>query len=480
MSPDKEAFLQVTRRHFFWSAGVSVGSIALGSLLNKDLRAATAKTRTDPLAPRPTHYKPQAKSVIFLLMAGAPSQLDLFDFKPQLAKFHGKKVPKELVEGERFAFLTGQPQLLGPQFKFDRYGETGTYVSELLPHTSGIVDETAFIYSLTTDQFNHVPAQLKMFTGAQRTGRPSMGAWLTYGLGSENEDLPGFVVLSSGRGARCGTACLGTAFLPTVYQGVPFRPGGDPVLFLSNPDGVSPDIRRDSLDTLQRLNSYKLAQQADPEIETRISSYEMAYRMQTSVPELMDIAREPRFIHEMYGTEPGKKSFANNCLLARRLVERGVRFVQLSHGEWDHHGGTRVNIPKHLPEKCREVDRATAALITDLKQRGLLDETLVIWGGEFGRTPMLQGEPDDPLVGRDHHRTFTMWLAGGGIKSGARLGATDELGYRAVEHPLTVHDLQATILHLMGMDHTKLTFKFQGRDFRLTDVHGHVIEEILA
>jgi len=477
MHPMEEAQLKMTRRHFFQSAGVNIGSIALASLLSRDGWAAP---RNDGATQQGPHFAPKAKNIIFLLQAGAPSQLELFDYKPALRKYHGKPVPEELIKGERFAFLSGQPQLLGPQFNFSRHGESGTWVSELLPHIAGIVDETAFVYSLTTDQFNHVPAQLKMFTGHQRTGRPSMGSWLTYGLGSENEDLPGFVVLSSGRAARCGAACYGTGFLPTVYQGVQFRSGGDPVLYLSNPEGVPSGVRRDSLDVIRDLNKMKLEGHGDPEIETRIASYELAYRMQTSVPELMDISKEPPRIHEMYGTEPGKKSFANNALLARRLIERGVRFVQLSHGEWDHHGGTRVNIPRHLPERCGEVDRATAALIKDLKQRGMLDETLIVWGGEFGRTPMLQGEPDDPLVGRDHHRTFTMFLAGGGVKPGARFGATDELGYKAAENPITVHDLQATILHLMGLDHTKLTFRFQGRDFRLTDVHGHVIGDILA
>jgi hypothetical protein len=389
-------------------------------------------------------------------------------------------VPEELIEGERFAFLSGRPSLLGPQFRFDRHGATGTYVSEILPHTSSIVDEAAFLYSVTTDQFNHSPAQLKMFTGHERPGRPSMGAWLTYGIGSENENLPGFVALSSGRAGRCGAACMGPGFLPTVYQGVQFRSGGEPVLFLSNPSGVGPDIRRDSLDAIRDLNTMRHESVGDPEIETRIASYELAYRMQTAVPELMDISREPQRIQQMYGTEPGKKSFANSCLLARRLVESGVRYVQLTHGEWDHHGGTRTSLPRDLPRRCREVDQATAALVTDLKNRGMLDETLVIWGGEFGRTPMLQGEPDDPNVGRDHHRTFTVWFAGGGIKAGARIGATDELGYRAVESPVTVHDLQATIMHLLGLDHTKLTFKFQGRNYRLTDVHGEVLRPLLA
>ncbi len=471
--------MATTRRHFFSASGLSIGSIALASLLRREAQAAPGP-RSNPLGGRNPHYAPKAKSVIFLCQAGAPSQLDLFDYKPKLREFHGTQVPQELIEGERFAFLSGRPNLLGPQFEFSRYGETGTYLSELLPHSSKIIDETAFLYSLTTDQFNHVPAQLKMFTGHERPGRPSMGAWLTYGIGSQNENLPGFVVLSSGRGARCGAACMGPGFLPTVYQGVQFRSGREPVLFLSNPEGVSPEVRRDSLDTIRHLNAMRHEQVGDAEIETRIASYELAYRMQTAVPELMDISREPASVHELYGTEPGRKSFANNCVLARRLVESGVRYVQLMHGEWDHHGGTRANLNRHLPERCREVDRATAALIQDLKRRGMLDETLVIWGGEFGRTPMLQGEPDDPNVGRDHHRTFTMWLAGGGIQPGARVGATDELGYRAVEHPVTVHDMQATILHLLGLDHTLLTHKFQGRDYRLTDVHGEVLTPLLV
>ena len=479
MSEKDNGGIATTRRHFFSTAGLSIGSLALAALLERESRA--APTRADnPLGVRDPHYSPRAKAVIFLCQAGAPSQLDLFDYKPKLQQFHGTPVPEELIEGERFAFLSGRPSLLGPQFEFKRHGSTGTYISELLPHISGIVDETAFLYSLTTDQFNHVPAQLKMFTGHERPGRPSMGAWLTYGIGSENENLPGFVVLSSGRGARCGAACMGPGFLPTVYQGVQFRSGGEPVLFLSDPSGVSPGVRRESLDAIRDLNTMRHEDVGDAEIETRIASYELAYRMQTAVPELMDISREPAYIQEMYGTEPGKKSFANNCLLARRLVESGVRYVQLMHGEWDHHGGTRTSLPRHLPERCREVDQATAALIRDLKSRGMLDETLVIWGGEFGRTPMLQGEPDDPNVGRDHHRTFTMWFAGGGIKAGERLGATDELGYRAVEQSTTVHDLQATIMHLLGLDHTKLTFKFQGRDYRLTDVHGEVLSPLLT
>ncbi len=471
---------QITRRHLLFNSGLSLGSMALASLLGNKTLASQEVERTDFLAPRQPHFAPKAKSVIFLCQAGAPSQLDLFDWKPKLKQLHGSNVPKELVEGERFAFLSGTPQLLGPVFKFDQYGQTGTWISELLPHLREVVDDISFIYSLTTDQFNHVPAELLMFTGSPRSGRPSMGSWITYGLGSESQNLPGFVLLVSGRGARCGSACHGSGFLPTVYQGVPFRSGGDPVLSLSNPDGISKEIRRAELDALKDLNEAKLSSSGDPEIETRIASYEMAFKMQASVPELVDISKEPAHIHKMYGTEPGKKSFANNCLLARRLVERGVRFVQVTHGEWDHHGGTRINLPRHLPERCKETDRASAALVKDLKQRGLLDQTLVIWGGEFGRTPMLQGDPNDPLVGRDHHRTFTMWLTGGGLKRGVRIGSTDELGYRAAQDPLTPHDLQATILNQLGIDHTRLTYRFQGRDFRLTDVHGNLIQKLIA
>ncbi|MBG99448.1 MAG: sulfatase [Solibacterales bacterium] len=473
--------LAITRRHFFKRTGVSVGTMGLASLLASDSLSSLQKR--DPLAPRHPHFEPKAKRIIFLLMAGAPSQLDLFDYKPELEKHHGKPVPESLIEGQRFAFLKGIPQLLGPVFKFKQYGQSGTFISELLPHTASMVDDLTFVHSLTTEQFNHSPAQLMMFTGNQRPGRPSMGAWFTYGLGSESSDLPGFVAMTSGRPDRCGAACIGTGFLPTVYQGVPFRSGGDPVLYLSNPDGIDASVRRDSLDAMRELNLMKRDGQGDPEIDTRIASYEMAYRMQTSVPGLMDISAEPEHIHKLYGTEPGKKSFANNCLLARRLIERGVRYVQLTHGEWDHHGGVRTNLNHQLPARAKEVDQATAALIKDLKQRGLFDDTIIIWGGEFGRTPMLQksdgGSQRDTLVGRDHHKTFTMWFAGGGFKGGHHFGATDELGYNPVENKVTVHDMQATLLHLMGMDHTKLTFKFQGRDYRLTDVHGNVMHDLI-
>ncbi|MEO8660383.1 MAG: DUF1501 domain-containing protein [Bryobacteraceae bacterium] len=459
-----------TRRDLFRTGGLGFGGMALASLLNREAFAAT----------HPTHFPAKAKSVIFLCMTGAPSQLDLFDYKPELKRLHGTSVPESLIAGERFAFLSGVPKLLGTPFQFKQHGQSGTWVSEMLPQISTVVDDAAFIYSMRTDQFNHAPAEMQMFTGSPRPGRPSMGSWVTYGLGSDAEDLPGFVVLPSGRAGRCGAGCIGTGFLPTVYQGVQFRAGGDPVLSLSDPEGMSKDLRRASLDTIKELNQDKFEQCNDPEINTRIASFEMAYRMQSSVPDLMDISKEPKHIHELYGTEPGKKSFANNALLARRLVERGVRFVMLTHGEWDHHGGTRINLVEHFPAICREVDRASAALIKDLKQRGLLKDTLVVWGGEFGRTPMLQGDADDPLVGRDHHRSFTLWMAGGGVKAGMHVGSTDDLGYKVAEDPADVFDMQATILNQLGMDHKRLTYRYQGRDFRLTDVHGNVIQKLVS
>lgn len=452
------------RRHFLKASTTGIGAMAVSRLSG---------------APGP-HFAAKAKSVIYLCMSGAPSQLDLFDYKPKLKEMSGQKVPQSLIEGERFAFLSGQPSLLGTPFQFQRQGQAGHWISEVLPHTARIADEISFIYSMRTDQFNHSPAELLMFTGHARPGRPSMGAWINYGLGSESSDLPGFVVLLSGRPGRCGSGCIGSGFLPTQYQGVTFRSSGDPVLSLSNPDGMSGEIRRDSLDALRGLNQQKLDQCGDPEIATRIASYEMAYRMQSSVPELMDISREPTHIHKLYGTQPGKKSFSNNALLARRLVERGVRFVMLNHGEWDHHGGPRINLVQHFPRICAEVDQGSAALVADLKQRGLLESTIVVWGGEFGRTPMLQGAANEPLLGRDHHRSFALWLAGGGIKPGVQYGATDELGYRAAADPATAHDLQATLLHCLGLDHSRLTFRFQGRDYRLTDVHGEVIRRLVA
>jgi hypothetical protein len=417
-------------------------------------------------------------------MAGAPSQLDLFDYKPKLVEMNGQPCPESLFKKDRFAFIKGVPKMLGTPHKFARHGEGGIELSGLLPNLSTVTDDICVIRSMFTDQFNHAPAQLFLHTGAPRQGRPSMGAWLTYGLGSESRDLPGFVVLvSGGKTPDGGSSLWGTAFLPTVYQGVQCRSQGDPVLFVSNPPGMDRELRRTSLDALKDLNEMQLKAVGDPETVTRIAQYELAYRMQTSVPELMQIDKEPQAIHDVYGTEPGKVSFANNCLLARRLLERGVRFVQLFHWGWDQHGDNPDNdIRGGLQRQCKQTDQACAALIKDLKQRGMLDDTLVIWGGEFGRTPMNEDRTGNKdLIGRDHHpHAFTIWLAGGGITGGLTWGATDELGYHVAEHKVHVHDLQATILHCLGLDHTKLTYKFQGRDFRLTDVSGEVVNGILA
>ncbi|MFN3323832.1 MAG: DUF1501 domain-containing protein [Bryobacteraceae bacterium] len=461
----------VARRWFFQQCGVGLGSIALGHLFHE---AGFGATAVDPMAPRTPHHAPKAKRIIFLFMAGGPSQMEMFDHKPQLEKFDGTLPPPDLLKGYRAAFINPNSKLLGPKFKFDRYGKSGAEVSELLPHTAKVVDDIAIVKSLVTDAFNHAPGQILMSTGSQQFGRPSMGAWVLYGLGSESRDLPGYVVFSSGKkGPSGGNSNWGSGFLPTVYQGVQFRGSGDPVLYLSNPKGVDERLQRESLDSIRKLNEMRLDVVGDPEIATRINSFEMAFRMQASAPELMDISKESKETLEMYGAEPGKPSFANNCLLARRLVERGVRFVQLFHEAWDQHG----NLVKDLKKNCEDTDQACAALIKDLKQRGLLDDTLVIWGGEFGRTPMVQGGND----GRDHHpNSFTMWLAGGGIKPGLVMGETDDLGFNVVKDKVHIHDLHATILHLLGFDHTKLTYRFQGRNFRLTDVHGHVVEKLLA
>lgn len=475
----------IARRWFLRDCGVGLGGMALAQLfgsLGAESASAADDTQPasggagidDPLAVRASHFPAKAKRVIFLFMAGAPSHLELFDYKPQLAKFDGTLPPPELLKGYRAAFINPNSKLLGPKFKFAKHGQSGAELSELLPHLAGIVDDVTIVKSLVTDAFNHAPAQIMMNTGSQQFGRPSLGAWTLYGLGSESQNLPGFVVFNSGKkGPSGGNSNWGCGFLPTVFQGVAFRGSGDPVLYLSNPAGVDDKLQRDSLDAISHLNRLRLDSVGDPEISTRISSFEMAYRMQSSAPELMDLAGESAETLAMYGAEPGKPSFANNCLLARRLVERGVRFVQLFHEAWDQHG----NLKNDLKKNCEDTDRASAALVMDLKQRGLLDDTIVIWGGEFGRTPMMQGGTD----GRDHHpNAFTMWMAGGGFKPGVTVGATDELGFNAADDPVHIHDLHATLLHLLGFDHTRLTYRFQGRNFRLTDVHGNVVKKLLA
>ncbi len=469
----REHRAQVTRRWFFKECGVGLGAIALGSLLRESALAAPTPS-ADPLAPKRPHFAPKAKRVIFLFMAGAPSHLELFDYKPELTKWNGKLPPAELLKGYRSAFINPNSSLLGPKFKFQRHGQSGAELSELLPHLSTIADDVAIVKSMHTHAFNHAPAQILMNTGSTQFGRPSFGAWSTYGLGSESSSLPSYVVFNTGvNGTSGGASNWGCGFLPTVHQGVAFRNTGDPVLYLSNPRGVDDFIQRDSLATLKRLNQERLGLVGDPEIATRITSYEMAYRMQSSAPELMDLAREPKHILDLYGAEPGRGSFATSCLLARRLVERGVRFVQIFHEAWDQHG----NLSKDIARNCRDTDQASAALIKDLKQRGMLEDTLVIWGGEFGRTPMVQGGDD----GRDHHpNCFTMWLAGGGIKSGITLGESDAFGFNATQDPVHVHDLHATLLHLLGFNHEKLSHRFQGRDFRLTDVHGQVVTKLLV
>ncbi len=452
--------------------GVGLGSIALASLINESAAAAT----DDPLSVKTPHFPGKVKNVIFLFMAGAPSQFELFDNKPELAKFDGQLPPAELLEGYRAAFINPNSKLLGPKFKFAKHGQSGAEISELLPYTAAVADELTIIKSMKTDAFNHAPAQIMMNTGSQLFGKPSLGAWSLYGLGSESRDLPGFVVFSSGtKGPSGGSSNWGSGYLPTVYQGVQLRSVGDPVLYLSNPAGIDSRVQRDSLDAISELNRQRLAVTGDPEIATRINSFEMAYRMQSSAPELMDISTETQETLDLYGVKPGESSFAKNCLLARRLVEGGTRFVQLFHEAWDQHG----NLTKDIQKNCLATDQGCAALIQDLKQRGMLDETLVIWGGEFGRTPMVQGGGND---GRDHHpNAFTMWMAGGGMKPGITYGGTDDLGFNSVIDPIHVRDLHATILHQLGFDHQRLTFKFQGLEQRLTGVEeAHVIDDILA
>lgn len=470
---------------------MGLGALALGSLIggcgndSPVSKSAALFDAANPLAPKTPPFPGKARSVIYLHMAGAPSQLELFDYKPELMKLNGQDCPQSLLEGKRFAFIRGVPKMLGPQAAFKQRGESGMWVSDNLPHFATIADEVSFLKGMTTDQFNHAPAQLLMHSGSPRLGRPSMGSWVTYGLGTENQDLPGFVVLTSGgHNPDAGKSVWGSGFLPSVYQGVQCRSEGDPVLFIKDPEGMDRDIRRASIDAINKINHEEYEEFKDPEILSRISQYEMAYKMQMSVPEVMNINDEPAYIHEMYGTKPGKACFANNVLLARKLVEKGVRFVQLFDWGWDSHGtGAETAIDLGFINKCREVDKPITALLLDLKQRGLLEDTLIVWGGEFGRTPMMEnrGGKTMPFKGRDHHvDAFTIWMAGGGIKKGTSYGETDEIGYAAINGKTTAFDVQATILNQLGFDHEQFTYHFQGRPFRLTDVAGRVINEIIA
>ena len=482
--PDRiDLLARKTRRHFLREGSLGLGGLALASLFGDAARGGPV---VDPFAVKAPHFPAKIKNVIFLSMSGGPPQLDLFDYKPELVRRDGQDCPDSLIAGKTFAFTSGgKPKLLGTPQKFAQRGQGGAWMSAALPRLAEIADELTFIKSLHTEQFNHGPAELLLFTGSPRSdGRPSFGSWVTYGLGSESRDLPGFVAFVSGGSLpSAGKSGWGSGFLPSVYQGVQCRTGGDPVLYLSDPEGMDRPLRRLSLDALKDLNEHQGAASGDPETATRIAQYELAFRMQVVVPELLDLAREPATVLEEYGAKPGAASFANNCLLARRLVEKGVRFVQLFDWGWDFHGTAASNdIRDGLTRLCEGMDRAVAALIKDLKRRGLLDETLVVWMGEFGRTPFREGRTAaGPNVGRDHHPfANTMFFAGGGLRPGMSLGETDELGFQVVEDPVHIHDIQATILHLLGLDHTRLTYRFQGRDFRLTDVHGRVLKEILA
>jgi hypothetical protein len=479
-----ESRLLMTRRHFFGRTATGIGAAALGSLLNPRLFAPLARSDASATTLGNTHFAPSARRVIYLFMAGGPSQMDLLDYKPALENYHETELPESVRMGQRITTMTsGQSAfpVVKPIFKFSQHGQSATWVSELLPHIAGIVDDLCIIKTVNTEAINHDPAITFIQTGFQQPGRPCMGAWLSYGLGSENQNLPAFVVMIS-NGKESDQPLYGrlwgSGFLPSEHQGVQFRGGNDPVLFLSNPPGVSADNRRRVLDSMAQLNARQYKEFADPEINARINQYEMAFRMQTSVPELVDVSNEPQSILDLYGPDVRKPgSFANNCLLARRMAERDVRFIQLYHRGWDQHS----NLPKRIREQCEDTDQPSAALVKDLKQRGMLDDTLVIWGGEFGRTVYCQGKIEKDNYGRDHHgRCFTIWMAGGGVKPGITYGATDDYCYNVVENPVHIHDLNATILHCLGIHHEKLTFRFQGRDFRITDVHGKLVNGILA
>ncbi|MEI8106577.1 MAG: DUF1501 domain-containing protein [Verrucomicrobiota bacterium] len=479
MNQIKNSAERIARRHFFHDCGVGLGKMALASLLTEAFSSgARASGASRALGPRPPHFPAKAKRVIHLFMAGAPSQLDLFDYKPALTKLEGQPLPPSVIAGQRYAFIRPDAAVLGPRFEFARHGESGMELSAMLPHLAKIADEICLIKSVRTDQFNHAPAQILFNTGFQQPGRPSLGSWALYGLGAENSELPAFAVMSTGSGLSGGSALWSSGFLPTAYNGVRLRTQGDAILDVSSPAGVGPDLQRETIDLIGALNQRRMARDGDPEIATRLANYEMAFKLQTSAPELMDLRSESKETLALYGCDPDKPSFARGCLLARRMIERGVRFVNIYHEGWDAHsdvaGNTRNN--------CAKTDQASAALVLDLKRRGLLDDTLVIWGGEFGRTPMVETNPVlNRLQGRDHHpQAFTMWMAGGGVKAGLTYGATDDLGFHIVENPLHVYDIQATILHLLGFDHERLTYRFQGRDFRLTDVHGKVAQGLLA
>ncbi len=478
MIPDSERAIRLNRRHFFADCGVGLARMALAGLLTGAWTTVGRGATADPLAPKQPHFTPRAKRVIHLFMAGAPSQLELFDNKPELTKLEGKPLPPSVYGDQRYAFIRPDAAVLGPRYKFARHGESGAELSEMLPHLAGVADNICIIRSLRTDQFNHAPAQIFLNSGFAQPGRPSLGSWVLYGLGAETEELPAFVVMSTGSGISGGSANWSSGFLPTIYSGVRFRNQGDPILDVSSPPGVDAALQRDSLDLIRRFNQRRLDVEGDPEIATRIASYEMAFRLQSSAPELTDLRNETRETLDLYGCDPDKPSFARACLLARRMIERGVRFVNIYHEGWDAHSDVAGNVKNN----CAATDQASAALVRDLKQRGLLDETLVIWGGEFGRTPMVESNPAlGRALGRDHHpQAFSMWMAGGGMKSGLTYGASDELGFHIAENPVHIHDLQATILHMLGFDHERLTFHLAGRDFRLTDVHGHVVHDILA
>ncbi len=465
--PKTETAAQLTRRHFFGECGYGVGKLALAGLL------------TDAFARgRPTHFAPKAKRVIHLFMAGAPSQLELFDYKPLLKKLEGKPLPPSVIGDQRYAFIQPDAGVLGPRFPFSPHGQSGATITNMMPHLSKVADELCFIKSMRTNQFNHAPAQILFNTGFPQPGRPCMGSWLAYGLGAQTEDLPAFAVMSTGAGISGGAALWSAGFMPSIHAGVRFRNQGNPILNVANPAGIDERLQRDSLDLIGKLNRRRLALENDPEIATRIAAYEMAFRLQTSAPELMDLGKESPATLKLYGVDPAKPSFARACLLARRMIERGVRFVNIYHSGWDAHS----NVAGNITNNARATDQGTAALLLDLKQRGLLEDTLVVWGGEFGRTPMVESNPSlNRKLGRDHHpQAFTVWLAGGGVRAGYTHGRTDDLGFHVVENPVSIYDLQATILHLLGLNHEQLTYHHAGRDFRLTDIHGKVVKELIA